>query len=160
MQRTLSTSALTYFAIESIIAITVARFAVVVVPEEQEKAVEFCRQATAGNPVYGHLAIYTAGGDRKVLNIVLAPLLQQQVVQGAYLFLKDVTETVVKNKKIHDSEQRLAAIVNTAIEGIQVLSLKVDLLDINGAQIERDESGRVAARLSGFRSPTRWDRIW
>ena len=111
-------------------------FAVVVVPEEQEKAVEFCRQATAGNPVYGHLAIYTAGGDRKVLNIVLAPLLQQQAVQGAYLFLKDVTETVEKKKKIHDSEQRLAAIVNTAIEGIQVLSLKGDLLDINGAGLQ------------------------
>ena len=111
-------------------------FASLVVPEEQEKAVQYCKEAAQGIPVYGHLAFYTACGDRKVMNLVLTPMLQNGVINGAYLFMKDVTENVVKNKKVHDSEQRLAAIVNTAMESIQVLSIKGDLLDINGAGLQ------------------------
>src|SRR5688572_28481169 len=77
-------------------------FALLVVPEEQEKAVQYCKEAAQGIPVYGHLAFYTACGDRKVMNLVLTPMLQNGVINGAYLFMKDVTENVVKNKKVHD----------------------------------------------------------
>ena len=66
----------------------------------------------------------------------MVPLLDDGHINGAYCFLKDVTETVVNNKKIHDSEQRLTAIFNTALEWVQVLLPDGNLLDINPAGLE------------------------
>ena len=110
-----------------------ATLACLTAPEEQEKANALSNEALSGTPVYGHLAMYTAAGERKIVNITTAPLLHHGSIWGAYCFFKDVTETVVKNKKVHDSEQRLYAIFNTALESVKIYAPDGTLLDINPA---------------------------
>jgi len=103
---------------------------------EKEKAANFCNDVLAGTPVFGYLALQHNGDEKKVVNLSMVPMLEEAHISGAYCFFKDVTETVINNKKVHDSEQRLTAIFNTALEWVQILQPNGTLLDINPAGME------------------------
>lgn len=129
-------------------------FAQWAVEDEKEKAQNFCNDVLAGIPVFGYLALQPVGAPKKVVNLSMVPLVNDGCISGAYCFLKDVTETVVNNKKTHDSEQRLTAIFNTALEWVQLLLPDGNLLDINPAGLElleiKDKKGLVGKPFLPF----------
>lgn len=124
------------------------------IADEREKAAAFCNDVLAGIPVFGYLALQHVGAAKKVVNLSMVPLVTDGNISGAYCFLKDVTETVVNNKKNHDSEQRLTAIFSTALEWVQVLLPDGNLLDINPAGLElleiADKKGLVSKPFLPF----------
>jgi PAS domain S-box-containing protein len=111
-------------------------FSQLAIAAEKEKAANFCNDVLSGTPVFCYLALQHSGSNQKVVNLSMVPLLQDGVINGAYCFFKDVTATVIKNKTVHDSEQRLTAIFNTALEWVQILALDGTLADINPAGME------------------------
>ncbi|MGV3657569.1 MAG: PAS domain S-box protein [Chitinophagaceae bacterium] len=108
-------------------------FSQLAIADEMEKAQNFCNDVLAGIPVFGYLALQHNGASKKVVNLSMVPLMENGHIAGACCFLKDVTGTVLKNKKIHDSEQRLAAIFNNALEWLQIVLPDGTLADINPA---------------------------
>lgn len=113
-----------------------------VVLREQDKANNLMLNALSGRPENTYLSFVAPGEKKKVGNISLVPLFENNMVSGVFCFIKDVSNKVAQNKNIFDSEQRLKAIFENEPECVKIVSLNGLLQDINPAGLQMLEADK------------------
>ena len=110
---------------------------------EHSKTHFLVQNALSGQPGNEYISFRTINQKKKVGNVSVVPLFEDNLVTGVYCFIKDVSKKVFQNKTVLDSELRLKAIFENEPQCVKIVSVDGILMDINPAglkllEVEKD----------------------
>ena len=113
------------------------------IPVQEHSKIHFLIQnALGGQPGNEYISFRTINKKKKIGNVSVVPIFEDNLVTGVYCFIKDVSKKIFRNRSVFDSEQRLKAIFENEPQCVKIVSVDGVLLDINPAGLKLLEAER------------------